>query len=69
MNNNNESLKQVLLNNLSGYGLNPKQWRIQKAKENTYWIQNKEIPSWYFRGVTKLQTGKTRWYKISLVSL
>jgi len=69
MNKKNNSLKQTLLNNLSGYGLNPKQWRIQKTKENIYWIQHKEIPSWYFRGVTESRFGITQWNQISLVSL
>lgn len=69
MKQNNKSLKQALLSNLSGYGLNPNQWKIQKTNKNTYWIQNKEIPSWYFRGITDSHSGIARWNKISLVSL
>lgn len=65
----NQTLKQTLLNNLSVFGLNPEQWKLQKSKENTYWIQNKQIPSWYFRGVSTSSAGKTRWEQISLVSL
>lgn len=63
------NLKKALLNNLTGFGLNPTQWKLQKAAKNTYWIQNKEIPTWYFRGISNSALGIPRWDKISLVSL
>lgn len=58
-----------LATNLSKYGLNPKQWKLQKTNKNTYWIRHKSLNTWCFKGTTISQSNDQDWSSISLISL
>lgn len=65
----NKTDQQTLLNNLSGFGLNPTQWKLKQKSKDIFFIENKNSPSWYFRGVIQKTSAQPNWKKISLVSL
>lgn len=60
---------QKLTSELSGYGLDPREWILSFRNEGHYFIQSKSDENFVFEGKTKQQGRKVTWEKIDLVSL
>ena len=54
---------------LSHFGLNPADWRLIPDSKNVFHIQNKEEPSFRFKGECNFIKGRIHWDKIVLLSL
>ena len=55
-----------LVKSLSDYGLSPSEWLIKKEKGCIYKIENRNEPSFFFRGVVSIKRGRREWGSISL---
>jgi hypothetical protein len=60
---------QKLVGQLSGYGLDPKDWVLRLQNDGNYFIQSKGDKDFVFEGKTKGQGHQVTWEKIDLISL
>lgn len=67
--NQNDTALVELSNQLSEFGLHPKEWSLHKGFNQQIKIQNKLHESFCFIGCVKKQNGKKLWKNIQLISL
>ena len=58
-----------LSNSLSGYGLQPTDWKLTKENHRYYKIIHKTEPNFYFIGKVKYKKGRKAWHSIHLAGL
>lgn len=64
----NESLG-TLTEQLTEFGLNPRDWKILPKGKGFYKVQYSEDEAWYFYGMAKQDSDKTKWSYLRLASL